>query len=431
MDGRARQPDGAGRPTRRGPAAARARISALVRSSAVRPGARSAHSPPMDRLLMSPMDMSMPPVTSHRPASITSAPTDSRARIERGAGADGPAVDAARRGVGAGFDGRVADHEPPGHPGADHVDAAADDRPAPGRVLDQEHAALDRRVLGVHGGPGRGLDLRAGQVQRAVYPGAQQPDLADRGELVDQPDGAAHPEPVRLDRAVAQAVHGGVDAAAGGRRSPTRTARSPRVSRCSRWSSARRPPASGTGRGRGAAAGRCRAGRAAAGTRSATARTAAAPSTTGAESNSHPSKRSGNGTRSPARSRRPDTTASASRSPRGSIWRRSSWQHLRSSSAGTVRLTPLTVPATTAPVWPARISSPSSISFMTRPQADALPRTGRAGPVAATLPAIAAVVPFRTPGETGAAGWCGWPAGAAQSAAGQVCTGSLTCMWSV
>ena len=49
-----------------------------------------------------------------------------------------------------------------------------------------------------------------------------------------------------------------------------------------------------------------------------------APCTTGAESNSHPSKRSGNGTTRPARSRQPATTALVSRSPRGSIWSLSS-----------------------------------------------------------------------------------------------------------
>ena len=59
----------------------RARISALVRSSAVRPGARSTQFSPMDTLLMSPMDMSMRPVTSQRPASVTSSPTHSRAAL--------------------------------------------------------------------------------------------------------------------------------------------------------------------------------------------------------------------------------------------------------------------------------------------------------------------------------------------------------------
>ena len=45
----------------------------------MRPGARSTHSAPMDTLLISPMVMSIRPVTSHRPANATSAATDSRA----------------------------------------------------------------------------------------------------------------------------------------------------------------------------------------------------------------------------------------------------------------------------------------------------------------------------------------------------------------
>ena len=56
-------------------------IPAFVRSSAVRPGVRSAQSPPTDTLLRSPIDRSMQPFTSQRPASITSAPTDSRSAL--------------------------------------------------------------------------------------------------------------------------------------------------------------------------------------------------------------------------------------------------------------------------------------------------------------------------------------------------------------
>ena len=56
----------------------KARISALVRSSAVRPGARSTQPAPMEKRLMSDIDMSIPPVTSDRPARVSSAPTDSR-----------------------------------------------------------------------------------------------------------------------------------------------------------------------------------------------------------------------------------------------------------------------------------------------------------------------------------------------------------------
>jgi hypothetical protein len=41
-------------------------------------GARSTHCAPIDTLLTSLIDMSMRPVTSHRPVSTISAPTDSR-----------------------------------------------------------------------------------------------------------------------------------------------------------------------------------------------------------------------------------------------------------------------------------------------------------------------------------------------------------------
>ena len=54
-----------------------ARISLLVRSSAVRCGARSTQPAPMVTLLISPIVMSMLPVTSQRPRKATSAATES------------------------------------------------------------------------------------------------------------------------------------------------------------------------------------------------------------------------------------------------------------------------------------------------------------------------------------------------------------------
>jgi hypothetical protein len=91
-----------------------------------------------------------------------------------------------------------------------------------------------------------------------------------------------------------------------------------------------------------------------------------APSTTGAVSNSHPSNRSENGTASPVRSSSPVTMALVSRSPRGSIRSLSSWQHLRSTAACTMRLRPSAIPSSAAPRCPALSSSASSISPMPR-----------------------------------------------------------------
>ncbi len=65
-----------------------------------------------------------------------------------------------------------------------------------------------------------------------------------------------------------------------------------------------------------------------------------APSTVTSEANEQPSNRSGNGTSRPARSRPPVTSAPLSRTPRGSIWPRSSRQQRRSRSAETRRRAP-------------------------------------------------------------------------------------------
>ena len=54
------------------------RSSALLRSSAVRPAARSEQPAPIDSVLSSLIDRSRPPVTSHAPSRAISAPTDSR-----------------------------------------------------------------------------------------------------------------------------------------------------------------------------------------------------------------------------------------------------------------------------------------------------------------------------------------------------------------
>src|SRR5262249_58501691 len=57
------------------------RSSALVRSSAVCPGACSAQPARTDTLLSSLIDRSMPPVTVQVPSRVTSAPTDSRGAL--------------------------------------------------------------------------------------------------------------------------------------------------------------------------------------------------------------------------------------------------------------------------------------------------------------------------------------------------------------
>ena len=111
-----------------------------------------------------------------------------------------------------------------------------------------------------------------------------------------------------------------------------------------------------------------------------------APSTTGAVSNSHPSNLSGNGTTSPVRSSSPVTMALVSRSPRGSIPPLSSWQHLRSTAARTMRLRPSAIPSSTTPRCPALSSSASSISPIRRLSRDQpggvyrLPRGSHHGP---------------------------------------------------
>ena len=147
-----------------------------------------------------------------------------------------------------------------------------------------------------------------------------------------------------------------------------------------------------------------------------------APSTSSGESNSQPSKRSGNGTCNPARSSEPSTTTLRSRSPRGSIWSLSSWQHLRSSVACTARLASFAAPSprapsprarsprapsTTAPLRAAPMSSASSISSMTRPpRGDARHRQARtgAGPRIARRAYSAYLASKRSrPGRTGAA----------------------------
>ena len=85
-----------------------------------------------------------------------------------------------------------------------------------------------------------------------------------------------------------------------------------------------------------------------------------------AESNSHPSNRSGNGTSSPARSTGPRTEASRSRRPRGSIWSFSSRQHRRSRPAPTGRRAPPSAQSSTRPSRPAARSSASLTSSMVR-----------------------------------------------------------------
>lgn len=55
--------------------------SALVRSSAVRPGARKEHAEPIETLLSSLMDRSIPPATRQEPSRVSSAPTDSRGAL--------------------------------------------------------------------------------------------------------------------------------------------------------------------------------------------------------------------------------------------------------------------------------------------------------------------------------------------------------------
>jgi hypothetical protein len=129
--------------------------------------------------------------------------------VERGADFGRTSVIGALDHLRVSVDGHLADVQAPQDAGVAQGDAAADLRPVSCRVIGQEHAALDGRVLEVDGRPARRGQAGPGEVDRAADAGAEQPDLAARRELVEEPDGAADVDAVGPDRAVTLAVDGG------------------------------------------------------------------------------------------------------------------------------------------------------------------------------------------------------------------------------
>ena len=152
--------------------------SALVRSSAVRPGARKEHSGPMETLLSSLMDRSIPPVTWQVPSRVSSAPTESR-----GALTAVPPVLAREYALPTGTPPVASSvalrtrNWPPIRARPMSTRPRISGR-RPELVINQEDAALDHCLAKIQGQAGqRRFKLRAREVQRAVDPRADQAQL--------------------------------------------------------------------------------------------------------------------------------------------------------------------------------------------------------------------------------------------------------------
>ncbi len=108
------------------------------------------------------------------------------------------------------LDGGVADQQLPLYPGAAHVEPAVDDQAAVRGVVDEKDATADHRVAQINRWTIGTFDACAGQVERAVNVGAQQPQFPDGREAVQESNGTADADPVGLQSSLPIGMDDGV-----------------------------------------------------------------------------------------------------------------------------------------------------------------------------------------------------------------------------